>query len=286
MIAIATEFSNLFHPSEMNPFPIFPILRAGFVFVALAATYASGQEGEKETSPKKEIKMRGLRFPSKGDEEKKEAVVDEAPPKLPEGALAVGVVKGQSKLPPELAKIAQRGASAVAEMKWVKAREAFLELVEKAPDNALAYANLGVAEQQLGNLLAAEGNLNRSVQINPSIAQNWQTLGLVQYERGDIVLAISSLVRAVHEDPADARSRVYLAAVMRDYGWREAALTELERAAQTDPELVDAQFNLAVAYLEESPPRVELARRHYYAALDLGAEASPEIEAILTASPE
>lgn len=232
--------------------------------------------------------MRGLRFPtSPGNNEEEAKVPDQkAPPELPEGALKVGVETGLSKLPPELADIAQRGAAAVAEMKWVKAQDAYLELVEKAPDNALAYANLGVVEQQLGNLLAAEGNLARSVQINPSIAQNWQTLGLVQYERGEILIAISSLVRAVHEDPSDARSRIYLAAVMRDYGWDEASRIELERAVQTDPESVDAQFNLAVAYLEESPPRVELARRHYYAARDLGAEESPEIESLLSASPE
>ncbi len=270
----------------MTHFSVVLFFRVGIASIVLAATGATAQEADREDDQKREIRMRGLRFPSKSDEKGNEAETAAARSELPEGALAVGVVKGQSKLPPELAEIAQRGASAVAEMKWVKAREAFLELVEKAPDNALAYANLGVAEQQLGNLLAAEGNLIRSVQINPFIAQNWQTLGLVQYERGDIVLAISSLVRAVHEDPSDARSRVYLAAVMRDYGWRQAAVTELERAVQTDPELVDAQFNLAVAYIEEDPPRLELARRHYYAALDLGAKASPEIETILSASPE
>lgn len=262
----------------MNRSPFLPIVRSILLLAAIGVSVSSAQDAE----PKKEIPMRGLRFPTKSDEEAKK----ETPPPLPDGALKVGMAKGQSKLPPELAGIAQRGATAVAEMNWVKAREAFLELVEKAPENALAYANLGVVEHQLGNLLAAEGNLNRSVQIDPFIAQNWQTLGLVQYERGEIVIAISSLARAIHEDPADARSRVYLAAVMRDYGWPRAATTELERAVQTDPDLVDAQFNLAVAYLNESPPRLELARRHYHAARDLGAEESPEIEELLSASPE
>jgi len=222
--------------------------------------------------------MRGFRFSAKANVEDKDP---EAVHPLPEGALKVGLLKGQAKLPPEFAEIAQRGASAVTEQKWDEAREAYLELVGKAPDNALAYANLGVAEQQLGNLLAAAGNLNKSVQLNSSIAQNWQTLGLVQYEHGDLVLAISSLTRAVHEDPADARSRVYLAAIMHDYGWRQAAVTELERAVQTDPKLADAHFNLAVAYVAEDPPRIELARRHYYAARDLGAAKSGDIEKLL-----
>ncbi|MDF1741773.1 MAG: tetratricopeptide repeat protein [Verrucomicrobiales bacterium] len=200
---------------------------------------------------------------------------------LPEGAMTIGLVTGPTKLPPELAELAQKGAEAVAGLKWEEAREAYLEMVDEAPDNALAYANLGVAEYQLGNLLAAAGNVRKSLDINPTIAVNWQTLGLIQYDRGDLNLAISSLTRAIHESPQNALSRLYLAAVVRDYGWKEAAITELQRAVELDPKLADAHYNLAITYLELRPPRLELAKRHYYAAKDLGAEPSPEIETIL-----
>ena len=61
-----------------------------------------------------------------------------------------------------------------------------MELLKKAPDNALAYANLGVVERQLKNLSAADANLTKSLKINPMIAQNWLTLGLIQYEKGDL----------------------------------------------------------------------------------------------------
>jgi len=194
--------------------------------------------------------------------------------------LRMGVVTGNSKLPPELKELATEGAEAVASQNWSAAREIYLEMVQKAPDNALAYANLGVSEHQLGNLLAAAGNLRKSLELNPSIAQNWQTLGLIHYKRRELELAISHLTRAIHEDPSDARTRLYLAAVIREYGWDDAAVTELERAIETDPELADAHYNLAVSYLDESPPRIELARRHYYAAIDLGAEPSPELESV------
>ncbi len=61
---------------------------------------------------------------------------------LPEGAMKIGVMTGPTKLPPELAELAQKGATAVANLKWGEAREAYLEMVNEAPDNALAYANL------------------------------------------------------------------------------------------------------------------------------------------------
>lgn len=212
------------------------------------------------------------------------ATPDVGTPPAGAGSMQVGKVKEPVSLPPELAPLAKEGALAVAEGNWPKARDLYLEMVKKAPDNALVYANLGVAEHQLGNLLAAAGNLARSTELNPHIARNWQTLGLIHYERQDLALALSCLSRAVHEDPDEAETRLILAAVVRDYGWPEAAITELERAVEIDPSLAPAHYNLAVTYLGLDPPRIELARRHYYAAIDLGTPASPELEAILRPS--
>lgn len=207
-----------------------------------------------------------------------------ATPPAGAGSMQLGRVKEPVSLPPELSALAKEGALAVADRDWPKARTIYLRMVEKAPDNALAYANLGVAEHQLGNLLAAAGNLGRSTELNPHIARNWQTLGLIHYERGDLALALSCLSRAVHEDSNEAETRLMLAAVVRDYGWPEAAITELQRAVEIDPKLASAHYNLAVTYLGLDPPRIELARRHYYSAIDLGTPASPEIEAILKSS--
>tara|TARA_R110002096_G_scaffold305388_10_gene500265 strand:+ start:2560 stop:3510 length:951 start_codon:yes stop_codon:yes gene_type:complete len=214
-----------------------------------------------------------------------EQVPQRSEPDLQKGTLELGLHPGITKIAPELKEIAQKGAIAVANQNWKEAREIYLEMINRAPDDALAYANLGVAEFQLGNLVAASGNLKRSLDLNQSIAQNWQTLGLIQYEQGKMALAISSLSRAVHEAPNNAQSRVFLAAVIRDYGWEEAALTELQRAIQVDPELADAHYNLAVTYLSMNPPRIELAKRHYYSAVDLGAEPSPDFEKSLQSSP-
>lgn len=197
------------------------------------------------------------------------------------GELRIGRLKDPVALPPEVAELAKEGALAVSAGEWEQARDLYLEMVKIVPDSALAYANLGVAEHQLGNLLAAAGNLGKSTELNPHIARNWQTLGLIHYERGELALALSCLTRAVHEGPGEAETRLILAAVARDYGWPEAAVTELQRAVEINPKLAAAHYNLAITYLETDPPRLELARRHYHAAIDLGTAPSPEIEAIL-----
>src|SRR5690606_3058851 len=86
---------------------------------------------------------------------------------VPAGAsMQVGRVTDLERLPPALAEMAREGALAVADEKWEEARAIYLKMVADAPDSALAYANLGVAEHQLGNLLAAAGNLARSLEIN------------------------------------------------------------------------------------------------------------------------
>ena len=272
--------------------PVFPFLSILCCTVVSTGILAAQNESPAPPSPADsadatEPKHRAYRLSTrkKPAPEKKEKGKDWGEDDLEEGAVSVGLATGQSQLPPELKDLAQQGTVAALSKDWKKSRELFLEMVQKAPDNALAYANLGVAEHQLENRLAATANLKKSLQLNPSISRNWQTLGLIQYESGDLNLAISSLTRAIHEDPKDGHNRLFLAAVLRDYGWEEAAVTELKRALQLDDTLADAHYNLALTYLGEDPPRIELARRHYFAAIDLGTEPSPELEKQLS-SPE
>ena len=192
--------------------------------------------------------------------------------------IKLGLASGPARIPPELKELAEKGADAVAKGDWTSAQKHYLEMVLQAPDNPLAYANLGVAEYQLGNLTAAAGNLRRSIDLNPTIAQNWITLGLIQMEKGQILLAISSLTRAVHEDPQSAQAHLYLAAAAFEKGWVDAAIGELKRVIELEPSHAQAHYNLALTYLGLKPPRTELARRHYYSAIRLGAQPSPSIE--------
>lgn len=272
---------------------LFAVLLTGAL--PLAATVPLWAQEAPETATAAPPPAKGFRFtsrempePSPSDPSPAEPSAEAKPTDPDAGpagrAMQVGRLDGPETLPPALRELARQGALAVADGNWEEAREIYLKMVGAAPDNALSYANLGVAEHQLGNLLAAAGNLAKSLEINPHIARNWQTLGLIRYERGELALAISHLTRAVHEAPEEAETRLLLAAVVRDYGWTEAAVTELQRAVEIDPKLASAHYNLAVTYLEMKPPKLELARRHYYAAVDLGTPPAPEVEAIFEKS--
>ncbi len=186
--------------------------------------------------------------------------------------------KSNKGLPENVRELAKEGALASANKDWKAAKEAYLKMAKAAPDNALALSNLGIVEYRLKDYQNATLHLEQSVKINPRISQNWLTLGLSYYYLKKFNLAISSLTRARHEDPKDPRTCLYLAVVIRDYGWGRAAETELMRAIALDPDYADAHFNLALLYLERNPPAIELARRHYFFAIDLGAQHDEEIE--------
>lgn len=188
-------------------------------------------------------------------------------------AVELGIAKdGKSgRLPSLTVALSQRASQAFGRKDWAGARKAYLEMLEVEPNNALTLANLGAVEQQDGKLKAAQAYFAKALAINPSLQQTWTALGLLSYELGDSYYAVSALSRAVHEDPTDARAHSYLGAAAKKLGWLDAAEAELRRAIELNPNYANAHFNLALMYLDRKPPALELAKRHYDAALSLGA---------------
>lgn len=195
--------------------------------------------------------------------------------------IKLGLSSGAASIPPELRQVAQEGAMAIAQGRWDVARELYMQMVLLAPGNPLSYANLGVAEYQLKNYREAENNLKKSLDLDPSLSQNWTTLGLIQFEKGQLMLAISSLSRAIHEDPKSAQAHLYLAAVTYENGWTNAAIDELNKVVALEPDHREAHLNLALTYLGMKPPKLELVRRHYETAKRQGAAPHPGIERML-----
>lgn len=188
-------------------------------------------------------------------------------------------------LPDLTHELSQRGAAAVSRRDWKKARAAYEEMVAADPRNAPALANLGAVEYQLKDYDAALKHLERAVAEKPSLAQTWLMLGMVHSERGDLLRALSAVSRAVAEKPDDPKAHNHLASVTKALGWPGAAEAELQRALDIDPQYAEAHFNLALTYLERRPPSIEMARRHYLRAVELGAPVDDLVEKQLNDTP-
>jgi Tfp pilus assembly protein PilF len=189
-------------------------------------------------------------------------------------------------LTPEARSAIEQGLAEFRDNKFDDAEKTFQKVTDMVPNHPMGWINLGSVEYRLGKLDEAEKSLRKGVHLDPEVAQAWLTLGIVAYDKDEPEAALAALSQAVYLDSSNARAHMYLGVCMRKRGWLDAAEDELRKAVELDPNYSEAQFNLAIIYSERTPPALELARRHYYRALALGAAADPDLEKLLKRSPE
>ncbi len=151
------------------------------------------------------------------------------------------------------------------------AKAIFQKVLAIAPENPPALINLALIAQRQQHVEEAEKFLRRVIQKDTANATAWLLLGIGAYERGELEAALAHLAQAVLHAPQDARAHQYLGVTLGRRGWYSAGEEELRRAVELDPKSADAHYNLAAIYMERIPPAVELARRHYFKAMELGA---------------
>jgi Flp pilus assembly protein TadD len=128
---------------------------------------------------------------------------------------------------------------------------------------------------------AAEKHLKTALEQNPDDAYNLSRLGYLKFQQGKYDDALDSLSRAAKLDPQNPEIQNYLGVTLSHKGLRVQAETALRKAIQIDPNYAAAQNNLAVIYISQQPPLVQLARWHYQKALDAGQPRNPDLEKAL-----
>jgi len=122
--------------------------------------------------------------------------------------------------------------------------------------------------------------------VKPDAAQAWMLLGVIAMNEEEPEEATADLAEAVYLNPKSPQAHNYYAVMLAKRGWYDAAEDELRTVIELAPDFAEAHFNLALIYFRRNPPAVELARRHYQRALELGAARDPDFEAKLNAAPE
>jgi Flp pilus assembly protein TadD len=161
------------------------------------------------------------------------------------------------------------------------ARLGFEKALTLAPDNPAIMVNLGLIAYREHKFPEAEERLKKIVRHDPDTALAWLLLGIVYYDQEKLDYALAALAQAVLLAPKDARAHHYLGVTIGRKGWYSGAEEEMRKAIELQPGYAEAHFNLAVFYLQRTPPAVELARRHYQKALDLGAAPDPEVAKLI-----
>jgi len=193
---------------------------------------------------------------------------------------------GKKKVSDQAQRLAKLAIIAMGKGDLATAKDDFLKVLQIVPDNVPTLINLGLVEYRSKNLDDAETRLQSAVRLAPEASMGWLILGVVQYDEGKFDGALASLAQAVVLDPKNAIAHQYLGVTIGQKGWYSGAEDEMRKALAIDPDYAEAHFNLAVFYLQRNPPAVELARRHYQKALELGAAPDPEVERSLTPPKE
>ena len=190
---------------------------------------------------------------------------------------------GEKKAPDEAQKIARRALAALAKGDTESAKRDFLRVLQLAPDNVPTTINLGLVEYRQKNYQEAERLLTHAVRVQPQNGLGWLLLGVIEYDQDKLDAALAALSQAALWEPKNAMVHHYLGVTVGKKGWYSGAEDEMRKAIELQPNYAEAHFNLAVFYLQRYPPAVELARRHYQKARDLGAAPDPDVERTLNA---
>jgi Flp pilus assembly protein TadD len=170
------------------------------------------------------------------------------------------------------------GMMALAKNDSVAAASDFAKVLEWNASHLGALVNLGWIAQRKQEWVQSESFMRRAVAVAPENPAVWMGLGLAVLEQSRLDAAIAAFAQVVALDPKSARGHRFFGLALGRRGWVQAAEEELRRSLEIEPDDAGAHFNLAVFYLRRKPVAVELARRHYYRALDLGFEPDPSLE--------
>ena len=210
-------------------------------------------------------------------------------PRLAEGK-SPEKITSPSFVPDEVHRLASRAEKAFASGDLKEAESLYRQSLEFGPANAPILISLAAVETRMGKLAESEQLLGQALHSTMNNSAAWLLLGMNYLEEKRTEEAFAALIQATLYDGRNPRAHNYLGIAAGRKGWNEASEDELRRAIELDPKYADANFNLAVLYLRRTPPLVELARRHYQQALDLGSPRDAAIEttlakAVATPSP-
>jgi len=164
-----------------------------------------------------------------------------------------------------------------------RAEEKYLEVLRQDQKNVPTLANLAAIELEMNHLAAAETNIQQAVALASDDAYSLTVLGHLRFRQARYDQALDALSRAAKLEPENAEIQNYLGLTLSEKGLRVPAETALRKAIQLEPGYGDAHNNLAVIYIVQQPPLVELARWHYQKALAAGNPRNPALEKMLEA---
>ena len=185
---------------------------------------------------------------------------------------------GADALTGDTKKLAVEASSLAKQRRFTDAEKKYQQVVDAAPENHFALANLAVTQIQAGKLSAAQVALEKALSLKSDDIFASVNLANVYCRQGRFDDSIAILNRVITADPKNAAAHNYLAIALGKKGDTAKAEESFRESLAIDPNYANAHFNLAVMYANAEPPSLQLAKKHYEKAKALGAEPDSVLE--------
>jgi tetratricopeptide (TPR) repeat protein len=134
---------------------------------------------------------------------------------------------------------------------WGDVKDRMQTLINKHPRYGLAYYNLGVAHEKLGELQEAEQAYQKAIGMNANLRAAYENLAAIQARRGEHRQAESLLRDIAQRDSGASVARVALAGSVLARGDVDEAVRLAQEALSREPKNLDAYCILARAAVEQ-----------------------------------
>jgi Flp pilus assembly protein TadD len=133
---------------------------------------------------------------------------------------------------------------------WRDSVTLFSRALAVTQDNWLAWNNLGLTYDELGQPERAILHYREALRIRPGYADAWYNLGVTYGKMGQPEQAIIYFREALSVKPDYTKAWNNLGAAYYELGQPEQAITYYRKALQTKPDYAEAWYNLGLAYAE------------------------------------
>ncbi len=193
------------------------------------------------------------------------------------------VRKSVHDLPPGLAALVSQARSYFYAKQFDKAEALYLQILREDEKNLGALSNLGLIQLTLNRQDEAEKHIKQALELAPDDAFSLLILGQLRMVQEKYDQALEALSHAAQSDPQDYEIQNFLGLALTQKGQRGPAEAAFRKAVLLQPNYGEPHKNLALYYLAQQPPLVELARWHYQKALAAGLPHNAQIEQLLEA---
>jgi tetratricopeptide (TPR) repeat protein len=171
------------------------------------------------------------------------------------------------------------------------AEQMFYEVIQRYPDEARAYAKLGMILTERGDYARAEGTLRDGLRRSPDHVQCLFLLAAALFHQAErrgfdreesqakLREAAASAARAVELKPDHGFAHLYRGLALKHLGQQREALASMREAARCTPEATDPHLHLGQALWEAG--QVDEGRRELETAIRLAGPADKRPQATL-----